>query len=66
MAPNPDASLTLPDEVRAWLDHHPDGSDDVGSLKTLPERFETTLETDLVEEALQLLGTAVGKQSTRR
>ncbi|KAF2633755.1 ARM repeat-containing protein, partial [Macroventuria anomochaeta] len=56
---------TLPDEVTALISLGPDGSKAVdASLRTLVNKITTTSHTESTEEALQLLGTAVGKQKT--
>ncbi|KAF1932857.1 ARM repeat-containing protein [Didymella exigua CBS 183.55] len=54
---------TLPDEVIALLELGPERSDDVNaSLKTLLNKFTTSPRSEPVGEALQVLGTAVGRQ----
>lgn len=61
-----DGELTrnLPDEVSALISLGPDASGDVvASLKALYNRFTTTPDSEPSEQALQLLGTAVGTQS---
>lgn len=55
---------TLPDEVSALIRLGAGGPDDVdAALKVLLKKFTATSHSEQVEEALQLLGTAVGKQS---
>jgi hypothetical protein len=64
MSKNGERITALPDEVKKLISLGSDGSDDVVTvLKTLPDKFETTSNTESVEEALQLLGTTVGQQS---
>ncbi|KAJ8111940.1 hypothetical protein OPT61_g5583 [Boeremia exigua] len=54
---------TLPDEVSTLISLGTDGSDDmIGSLKALQNKFTTTPDSEPSEQALQLLGTAVGQQ----
>ena len=56
----------LSDEAAILLDLGPGGSDDVvASLKTLLDKLTATSHIESVEKTLQLLGTAVGKQSRR-
>lgn len=55
---------TLPDEVTQLVNVRPNNSDEVyASLKSLLKKFSATPHNESVGEALQLLGTAVGKQS---
>lgn len=66
MSTNGEHLTNLSDEVATLLDLGPDGSDDVTtSLKILLDKFTPTFHTESAEKALQLLGTAVGKQSRR-
>ncbi|KAJ4317160.1 hypothetical protein N0V94_005096 [Neodidymelliopsis sp. IMI 364377] len=63
MSTNEEHIANLPDEVTALLSLGPDSSEEaVSRLKSLPGKFTSTSHTKSVEEALQLLGTAVGKQ----
>lgn len=59
-----DHSRTFPDEVIALVELGPDSADEANAfLKSILNRFSTTPRSESVGEALQLLGTAVGKQS---
>lgn len=61
---NGEQSTPLSDEVSALISRGPDASGDViASLKLLYSRFTTTPNSGPSEQALQLLGTAVGTQS---
>ncbi|KAJ4985665.1 GTP-binding protein [Stagonosporopsis vannaccii] len=62
---NGEHARTLPDEISALIDLGPDASDNVvASLKALYNRFTTTPDSEPSEQALQLLGTAVGTQKS--
>lgn len=63
MSASSDHDGTLPDGLRSLLERGPGSSDAVATLKRLLDELTTTPHTSSVEEALQLLGTAVGKQS---
>ena len=61
-----DEHSRLPDEVLELIELGPDSSDEThASLKSLLDKFSSTPRSESVGEALQLLGTAVGKQRTR-
>ncbi|KAF1365380.1 ARM repeat-containing protein [Lizonia empirigonia] len=63
MSANGGQHPTLPDEVTTLINLGPDDPETaVASLKTLLDRLTTTSHTESLEEGLQLLGTAVGKQ----
>ena len=64
MSTNGELGGTLLDLVTTLISLDPDGSKAVdASLRTLVNKITTTPHTESTEEALQLLGTAVGKQS---
>lgn len=64
MSPLDDHSRTLLDEVAALVELRADNTDEVNeSLKSILNKFSITPHSDSVGEALQLLGTAVGKRS---
>jgi hypothetical protein len=66
MSTNEEHSTDLPDEVTELLSLGSDGSEEaISRLRSLPDKFTSTSHTKSVQEALQLLGTAVGKQSRR-
>lgn len=66
MSANGGQHTTLPDEVTTLISLGPDDPETaVASLRTLLDKLTTTSRTESLEEGLQLLGTAVGKQSMR-
>jgi len=61
---NGEHTANLPDEVSALISLGPGASGDVvASLKALYNKLTTTPNSEPSEQALQLLGTAVGTES---
>lgn len=63
MSANAEYGSTLPDEVSGIIGSGPDALNVVATLRTLLDRFSTPPDSNSSEQALQLLGTAVGSQS---